>query len=129
MRLGLITLWRTCAYLPGHPSTQRKEWSRLTTLRFFVPMTIFLGDPHISIGFYIWKSMIPSLIGNLIGGCLLVATIYWYLNLTGQPPVLVDGVAFQGSTSPLIGRSEGCSTPGGHRSSHEDKTRSDENMV
>lgn len=92
-------------------------------------MSIFLGDPQISVGYYIWKSMIPSLIGNLIGGCLLVATVYWYLNLTGQPPVLVDGVAFQGDTSPLMGRSEGDSTPEEHRSSREEKSRSAENMV
>lgn len=94
-----------------------------------MPISIFLSDPQIAVGYYIWKSMIPSLIGNLIGGCLLVATVYWYLNLTGQPPVLVDGVAFQGNASPLTGRSEEDTTPEEHRSSHDEKRRSAENMV
>ena len=46
---------------------------------FFVPMSIFLGDPDISVGYYIWKSMIPALIGNIIGGGLFIGVLYWYL--------------------------------------------------
>lgn len=46
---------------------------------YFIPMAIFLGSPTISIGYYIWKSMIPALLGNILGGGLFVAVIHWYL--------------------------------------------------
>ena len=46
---------------------------------FFVPMSIFLGDPEISVGYYIWKSMIPALIGNIVGGGLFIGVVYWYM--------------------------------------------------
>nr|POF16355.1 putative formate transporter [Quercus suber] len=46
---------------------------------FFIPMAIFLGDPDISVSFYIWKSLIPALIGNIIGGGLFVGVMFWYL--------------------------------------------------
>ena len=46
---------------------------------FFVPLSIFLGDPQINVGFYIWKSMIPALIGNIVGGVVFVASVYWYM--------------------------------------------------
>lgn len=46
---------------------------------FFIPMAIFLGSEHISVGYYIWKSMIPALLGNIVGGGLCVATVHWYL--------------------------------------------------
>jgi formate/nitrite transporter FocA (FNT family) len=46
---------------------------------FFVPQAIFLGSPDITVGYYIWKSMIPALIGNIVGGGLLVGVVYWYL--------------------------------------------------
>lgn len=51
---------------------------------FFIPAAIFQGAPGISVGYYIWKSMIPALIGNIIGGGLFVGVMYWYLvRLTG----------------------------------------------
>lgn len=46
---------------------------------FFVPTAIFLGAPEITVGYYIWKSMIPALIGNILGGGLFVGVVYWYL--------------------------------------------------
>nr|POE82243.1 putative formate transporter [Quercus suber] len=46
---------------------------------FFIPMAIFLGDPDISVSFYIWKSLIPALLGNIIGGGLFVGVMFWYL--------------------------------------------------
>ncbi|KAF1820201.1 Formate/nitrite transporter [Dissoconium aciculare CBS 342.82] len=62
---------------------------------FFIPIAIFVGDPSISIGFYIWKSMIPTLIGNIIGGGFFVGAAYWYLYLTGDTkPVPIDGALF-----------------------------------
>lgn len=57
---------------------------------FFVPMGIFVGAPHpLTVGYYIWKSMIPSLIGNILGGVLFTGSLFWYLHLTGTG---VDGV-------------------------------------
>lgn len=46
---------------------------------FFIPQAIFVGSPTISVSYYIWKSMIPTLLGNIVGGGLCVATLYWYL--------------------------------------------------
>ncbi|KAF2083751.1 hypothetical protein K490DRAFT_60208 [Saccharata proteae CBS 121410] len=56
---------------------------------FFIPMGIWVGAP-ISVGYYIWKSMIPTALGNLVGGGLFVATAYWYLYLTGEVGVAVS---------------------------------------
>ncbi|PKY01995.1 Formate/nitrite transporter [Aspergillus campestris IBT 28561] len=45
----------------------------------FIPMAIWLGAPDITVGLYIWKGIIPALIGNVIGGVLFGATYYWYM--------------------------------------------------
>ena len=50
---------------------------------FFIPVAIFYGHPDIGVGLYIWKSMIPTTLGNIVGGALFVGAIYWYLYLTG----------------------------------------------
>jgi hypothetical protein len=47
---------------------------------FYVPVGIFSGAP-ISVGLYIWKSMIPAALGNIIGGGVFVGVVYWYLHL------------------------------------------------
>ncbi|KAH8694213.1 Formate/nitrite transporter, partial [Talaromyces proteolyticus] len=36
----------------------------------FIPMAIWLDAPDITVGLYIWKGIIPTLIGNIIGGGL-----------------------------------------------------------
>ena len=46
---------------------------------FFVPIGICYDAPGLSTRFYIWKSMIPALIGNIVGGGLFVGVMYWYL--------------------------------------------------
>lgn len=52
---------------------------------YFIPLGIFLGaPPPLTVGYYIWKSMIPSLIGNTIGGGLFCGVLYWYLFLAGE---------------------------------------------
>ncbi|KAJ5971508.1 uncharacterized protein N7479_001426 [Penicillium vulpinum] len=43
----------------------------------FIPLGIWLGAPNITIGLYIWKGIIPTLLGNIIGG----GTYYWYMYL------------------------------------------------
>ncbi|OQO03027.1 hypothetical protein B0A48_11311 [Cryoendolithus antarcticus] len=56
---------------------------------FLVPIGIFNGAPF-GVGYYIWKSMIPALLGNTIGGGLFVGVVYWYLYMTGDEAVSPD---------------------------------------
>ena len=47
---------------------------------FFVPTAIWQGAPMITVGLYIWKGIIPALIGNIIGAtlfrwCVLLVSI------------------------------------------------------
>jgi hypothetical protein len=84
-------------------------------------MSIFLGDPQISIGYYIWKSMIPALLGNIVGGSLMVGTMYWYLNLTGESPVLIDGVGFGVGNEQIEGQAVESGSPASRKSSSQDK--------
>jgi len=74
-------------------------------------MAIFLGHPDITVGYYIWKSMIPAALGNIIGGALMVAVVYWYLYLVGDTnPITIDGDNFDLHVSPMASR-EGGSSP------------------
>lgn len=61
---------------------------------YFIPLAIFLGAPKpLTVGYYIWKSMIPSLLGNIIGGGLFTGVIYWYLYLAGTDvPIHFDAL-------------------------------------
>lgn len=53
-----------------------------------IPMAIILDAPGITPGFYIWKTMISALVGNLIGAFLLSISLYWfYLHDTTSPLV------------------------------------------
>jgi formate/nitrite transporter FocA (FNT family) len=36
----------------------------------FIPLGIWEGAPNLSVGLYIWKGIIPTLIGNILGGGL-----------------------------------------------------------
>lgn len=56
---------------------------------FFIPMGMWVGAP-ITVGHYIGSSMIPTLLGNMVGGGLFVGTFYWYLYLTGVDNVQID---------------------------------------
>lgn len=53
---------------------------------FYLPLGIFVGTPGLSVGHYIAHSMIPSLIGNIVGGGLFVGVVYWYLVSSGLLP-------------------------------------------
>ena len=57
---------------------------------YFIPIAIFNGSPTITVGYYIWKSLIPTVIGNVIGGGLFVGATYWYLYLTGEGSIDID---------------------------------------
>ena len=50
---------------------------------YFIPVAILHGHPDIGVGLYIWKSMIPTALGNTLGGGLFVGGMYWYHYLTG----------------------------------------------
>ncbi|TVY81495.1 putative formate transporter [Lachnellula suecica] len=56
---------------------------------FFIPIGIWNGAPF-GVGYYIWKSLIPTALGNTVGGGLFVGAIYWYLYLTGEGDVEVS---------------------------------------
>lgn len=34
----------------------------------FIPLGIILGAPNLTVGLYIWKGMIPVVLGNIVGG-------------------------------------------------------------
>lgn len=39
--------------------------------------------------------MIPAALGNIVGGGVFVAAVYWYLYLVGNTtPIVIDGDAF-----------------------------------
>jgi hypothetical protein len=42
--------------------------------------------------YYIWKNLIPTTLGNIVGGGLFVEAFYWYLYLSGEGDV---GVSFE----------------------------------
>lgn len=46
---------------------------------FYIPLGIFVGTPGLTVGHYIAYSMIPALLGNIVGGGLFVGVVYWYL--------------------------------------------------
>ena len=55
---------------------------------FLIPIGIFNGAP-IGVGYYIWKSMIPALLGNTIGGGFFVGVVYCKSNLFGRMCMLL----------------------------------------
>jgi len=70
---------------------------------FYIPVGIFLGAPQITVGLYIWKSMIPALLGNIVGGGLFVGVVYWYLYLSSGDAVVIDGSSYGGPPMALFG--------------------------
>ena len=64
----------------------------------FIPLSIFLGAPQITVGLYIWKGIIPTLIGNILGGGLFVGAYYWYQDLLGND-IVIDGQYIDGRPS------------------------------
>lgn len=72
----------------------------------FIPLAIWLNSPGISVGLYIWKGIIPTLLGNIVGGGLFVGTYYWYMYLLHTNPVTLTGLRKTNA-----GESEGTITP------------------
>lgn len=87
--------------------TETNIWStgldHVVANMFFIPTAIFHDDPMITTSFYIWKSLIPALIGNIIGGGLFVGMAYWYLHASGEAPIAVDGALYAADQKPLMG--------------------------
>jgi formate/nitrite transporter len=48
---------------------------------FFIPLGMFLGAEGVNWGSIIVGNLIPVTIGNIIGGAIFVACIYWYTYL------------------------------------------------
>lgn len=61
---------------------------------FFIPTGIWAQTPGVTVGLYIWKGIIPTVLGNIIGGGLFVGTYFWYLFLQGSDHV-IDGVGYE----------------------------------
>jgi hypothetical protein len=74
----------------------------------------------LSIGYYIWKSMIPAALGNIVGGSVFVAVVYWYLFLVGDvSEIVIDGDYWDvGSRSSISSSSE--PMPQQHMSNKDD---------
>ncbi|KEY80067.1 hypothetical protein BA78_7197 [Aspergillus fumigatus] len=66
----------------------------------FIPLAIWLGAPKITVALYIWKGIIPTLLGNIIGGGLFVATYYWYMYLVSGEMATLTGMRQSGTTTP-----------------------------
>lgn len=62
---------------------------------FLIPNAIFQGSPTITVGLYIWKGIIPALLGNIIGGGFFVGCLYYYLHLQGHDEVAIDGCYYE----------------------------------
>ena len=50
---------------------------------FFIPLGMFLGAEGVNWGTIIINNLVPVTIGNIIGGAIFVACIYWYTYLRG----------------------------------------------
>ena len=50
---------------------------------YLIPVTILYGHPDIDVGLYIWKSMVPTALGNTLGGGMFIEGSFWCLYLTG----------------------------------------------
>jgi len=61
----------------------------------FIPLGIWVGAP-ISVGLYIWKGIIPALLGNIVGGALFCGCYYYYMYILGNEPIVINGEVYEG---------------------------------
>lgn len=64
-------------------------------------MGIWQQTPGLTVGMYIWKGIIPTLLGNIIGGGLFVGVYLWYFFLQGNTTV-IDGVEYDAPAPDLL---------------------------
>lgn len=91
---------------------------------FFVPMGIWQGTPGVTVGLYIWKGIIPALIGNIIGGGLFVGAYFWYQYLQGTDAPVIDGQLFQGEPAGMFDVKSGNLDFGRRRKTADEETLS-----
>ncbi|KAJ5156356.1 hypothetical protein N7492_009159 [Penicillium capsulatum] len=58
----------------------------------FIPLAIWVDAPKITVGLYIWKGIIPTLLGNILGGGLFCGTYYWYMYLLDINAMAIPGL-------------------------------------
>ncbi|CAG7931396.1 unnamed protein product [Penicillium olsonii] len=66
----------------------------------FIPLAIWVGAPEITVSLYIWKGIIPTLLGNIIGGGLFCGTYYWYMQLLDINTLPLYETRKKGDSSP-----------------------------
>ncbi|CAG9953523.1 unnamed protein product [Clonostachys rosea f. rosea IK726] len=57
---------------------------------FFMPLGIWMGTPGLTVGLYIYKGMIPALLGNIIGGSLFCGVYFWWMYLVTESTMGAD---------------------------------------
>ncbi|KAH6854107.1 putative formate/nitrite transporter family protein [Chaetomium sp. MPI-CAGE-AT-0009] len=62
---------------------------------FFIPIGLFLGTPGLTVGLYIWKGIIPTALGNILGGAGFCGAFYYWLYIFDEPDICVDGIYHQ----------------------------------
>ncbi|KAJ4297405.1 hypothetical protein N0V88_004326 [Collariella sp. IMI 366227] len=62
---------------------------------FFIPIGLFLGTPGLTVPLYIWKGIIPTTLGNILGGAGFCGAFYYWMHLYDQPEILVDGLYYE----------------------------------
>ncbi|GAA97115.1 uncharacterized protein L969DRAFT_96996 [Mixia osmundae IAM 14324] len=70
---------------------------------FFMPIAIMVGAPEITTRYYVSNGIIPTVLGNYVGGGLFVGTVYWWVFGLYQEDALLaeergEGVAVAGMT-------------------------------
>ncbi|KAL0475128.1 Formate/nitrite transporter domain-containing protein [Neurospora intermedia] len=68
---------------------------------FYIPFGIWHHTPGVTVGLYIWKGIIPSLLGNVIGGGGFCGMFYYFMYLHNQDPVPIDGIYFPADLAKL----------------------------
>lgn len=54
-------------------------------------MGLWIGTPDLTIELYIWKGIVPVLIGNIIGGSIFVGGYYWWTHIALENDIAIDG--------------------------------------
>lgn len=70
-------------------------WETVVANMFFIPIGIWVGTPGVTVGLYIWKGIIPALLGNIVGGGVFVGAYFWYQYLQGQDTNVIDGQNYE----------------------------------
>ncbi|KAK4216448.1 formate nitrite transporter family protein [Rhypophila decipiens] len=72
----------------------------------FIPLAIFLNTPGLSVGLYIWKGIIPSCIGNIIGGALFCGAYFFWFFIYREGEIMVDGTYYNQPQPPATAASD-----------------------